>query len=270
MHPKYPKYFYKYRSIDNISELGADHSIKGLFHNQAVFSNRINFNDLFDSKIELVKPTAEELEKLNNMFEKLRFNSVDGCLSNGEIIPDGNDFTEGLIKEFNSLVDRYPFYCVSKTATNNLMWSHYADSHKGFCIEFKSEYMKADKVSYQENIPKINIMDLVRLKLNPSEDGVLRRIWAALRTKLNEWKYEEEYRFQANNSMQGGKVPEGEKFIIIPYGPEFVESVIFGCRMPEKMKEYITNNMPEKMKFKQAVERTSSIEIVDSNFSVVS
>ncbi len=224
MNPKYPKYFYKYRSIDNLDELCADNSIKGLFHNQAVFSSRKNLNDLFDSKIEMVKPIAEELEELNNLFKKARSVSVYGRLSSGELIPEGNDFIEQLIKEFNDLIDRYPFYCVSKTATNNLMWAHYADAHKGFCIEFKSEHMKADKVSYQENIPKIEIMDLVHLSLNPSADGLIERIWAALRTKLNEWKYEEEYRFQANNSMHGGKVPEGEKFIIIPYGPEFVES----------------------------------------------
>jgi hypothetical protein len=109
-------------------------------------------------------------------------------------------------------------------------------------------------------------MDLVRLKFNPNDQGRLKNIWTALRIKLDEWKYEEEYRFQASNSMNGGRVPNGKKFIIIPYGPEFVESIIFGCRMKEHIKEFIVRNMPKNTKFKQAIEKTSSIEIIGSDF----
>lgn len=51
--------------------------------------------------------------------------------------------------------------------------------------------------------------------------------------------------------------------MIIPYSPEFVESVIFGHRMPLDAKKFIINGLPAGTKFKQAVARTSSIEIIN-------
>lgn len=266
MSTDYPSHFYKYREIKNWESLSDDYSIKSLIENTAVFSNRRNFNDLFDSKIELTEPSIEEVFELESMLSKLRNNSTDGRLANGLKIPDSETLKAEVIKEFNSLIDDYPFYCVAKNPKNNLMWSHYAGSHTGFCIEFKSAHLKADKVIYKENIPQIEMMDLIRLKFNPNHKGTLKNIWTALRTKLTEWEYEEEYRFQASNSMLGGRVPKNDKFLLIPYGIEFVESVIFGCRMGSQAKSHIIDNMPKVMKYKQAMELTSSIDIVDFDY----
>ena len=63
--------------------------------------------------------------------------------------------------------------------------------------------------------------------------------------------------------MKGGRIPKEEKFMLMPYSQDFVETVIFGCRMPSDAKSHITNNMPKNMKYKQAVESLSSIELVD-------
>lgn len=104
--------------------------------------------------------------------------------------------------------------------------------------------MKADKVTYQNHIPSLNTIDLHRLHHKVYDGEELgRQIWFALRTKLDEWAYESEYRFQANNAM--GRIPKGKNFIKIPYDPEFVESVIFGCRIQENVKTFIMNNMPK-------------------------
>jgi hypothetical protein len=121
--------------------------------------------------------------------------------------------------------------------------------------------MKAEKVTYQKYIPKLNTIDLHRL-YHKTYDGeeLGNQIWRALRTKLDEWEYESEYRFQANNAM--GRIPKGKNFIKIPYDFDFVESVIFGCRMRDDAKKFIINNMPKMIKFKQAVARTSTVEII--------
>jgi hypothetical protein len=263
LNSEYPSHFYKYREIKKFNCLAEDNSIKGLIGNIAVFSNRKNFNDLFDSKVDLVPPSEEELIELDEMLSKLRCNSFDGKLSSGKPIPTSKELKSEVTQEFNSLLDDYPFFCVATNPKNNLMWSHYAGSHSGFCIEFKSTHVKASKVTYQDTIPKIQMMDLIRLKFNPNTQGTLVDVWASLRTKLLEWEYENEYRFQADNSMKGGRIPKGEKFILIPYSQDFVEAVIFGCRMPPEAKSYILNNMPKNMKYKQAIESLSSIELVD-------
>ena len=55
--------FYKFRGIDKdkvkSGKLHEDYAIKALFESVAIFSSRKNFNDLFDSKIDLVFPTPE-------------------------------------------------------------------------------------------------------------------------------------------------------------------------------------------------------------------
>lgn len=263
MSTEYPSHFYKFRQVKNWKNLAKDSSIKGLVENVAVFSNRQNFNDLFDSKIELVNPSEAEIVELDGLLSKLRSNSSDGKLKSGQSIPSAEDLKDEVTKEFNSLIDAYPFFCVTINPKNNLMWSHYAGSHTGFCIEFKSTHIKADKVTYQDTIPKIQMMDLIRLKFNPNNSGTLGDVWAALRTKLSEWEYEGEYRFQASNSMNGGRIPEGDKRMLIPYAQDSVETVIFGCRMPYEVKSHIINNMPKNMKYKQAKELISSIELID-------
>lgn len=264
MNDEYPKYFYKYRSIVDTENPEIDYSIEALLNNQAIFSSRTNFNDLFDSKIELIKPTArqvKELSKLVNKSEKLYLNN---CINKGEFTTLGIQLIKGIEESFNNIIDSYAFLSVSDNPTSNLMWSHYSNSHKGFCIEFRSEFLRADKVIYCERIPKLNTIDMLRLRFNLIDGEEFgKHIWQSLRTKLNEWAYESEYRFQASNTM--GKIPIGKNFIKIPYSPEFVESIIFGCRMPINLKKFIATQTPRHIKLKQAVEKTSSIEIISSD-----
>lgn len=264
MSDEYPKYFYKYRSITNTTELEKDYAIEALLNNQAIFSSRTNFNDLFDSKIELVRPAPWQIKKLSGLVNKSEKAHLRNCVNHGSFTPQGLELIKCIEDSFNNKIDSYPFLSLSDNPASNLMWSHYANSHSGFCIEFKSEFLEAKKVTYSDSIPKLNTIDMLRLNLNLINGEELgMHILQSLRTKLSEWSYESEYRFHANNSM--GKIPAGDKFIKCPYSPEFIESVIFGCRMPIEFKKFIAKRMPSSIKLKQAVARTSSIEITNSD-----
>lgn len=261
MSEDYPKFFYKYRSVSNKTNPSDDYSINALTNNQAIFSSRKNFNDLFDSKIELINPTPKEIKELSRFLKKEDRKNLSLWIEKGRFTPQGKEMIKGIEIEFNKLVDKYPFFSVSSNATSNLMWSHYAGSHTGFCIEFKSEHMPAKRVIYQKTIPKIKTLAMHRsfFGLEKGEDlGNL--ILVALRTKLDEWEYESEYRVHASNSF--GSVPVGQGFIKIPYDPVFIESIIFGCRMSDAVKNHIKEAMPVGMKYKQAVEKMSGIEII--------
>ncbi|EIE9605329.1 DUF2971 domain-containing protein [Vibrio parahaemolyticus] len=76
---------------------------------------------------------------------------------------------------------------------NLLMWAHYADSHRGFCLGFdasaeffnrkrseKDEFYHLRKVQYSDKRPSKSMMDM-----SPTEMFLL---------KSNEWKYEQEWR----------------------------------------------------------------------------
>jgi hypothetical protein len=260
-----PPFLYKYRGVTNESDLHKDYALDALINSYAIFSSRKNFNDLFDSKIELVKPSARQIKSARNKSDKETYKFLDKWISHGRITPEGYLQIQKLEIEFNALIDSYVFLSVSAKSTSNLMWSHYANSHRGFCIEFRTEHVTAEKVDYQDNIPQIKIAEILALPQNPEGDNHIgAKIWRALRIKLREWDYEEEYRFQLSNSGTGRMLNHGEKFLKIPYTADFVESVIFGCRTPPEIKKFIASNMPFSVKLKEAIERTSSIEIIDS------
>ncbi|WP_375724730.1 hypothetical protein LXN10_04640 [Arcobacter sp. KX21116] len=64
MNNELPSSLYKYQAIKNINNLSEDRSIQNLFNRQIIFSSRKNFNDPFDSKIDLIFPTLTEIKML--------------------------------------------------------------------------------------------------------------------------------------------------------------------------------------------------------------
>ena len=77
------------------------------------------------------------------------------------------------------------------------MWSHYGNSHKGFCIGFNvSELFNVFKdsflgrVLYKDNFP--NIHDIKKCIINNDYDTIDGLNF----TKSKEWEYEKEYRFK--------------------------------------------------------------------------
>ncbi|MGX5652526.1 DUF2971 domain-containing protein [Hydrogenophaga borbori] len=121
--------------------------------------------------------------------------------------------------------------CLSKNHNQPLMWSHYAESHRGLMIEFDSSHAsfnrrRSDKdefgflrdVRYVERRPALNI-DAI------SQD---RGFEVFALTKSNHWAYEEEQRF-IWPLEQCEKTPNGQVCLIaIP--PAAVVSVTLGCK----------------------------------------
>jgi len=96
--------------------------------------------------------------------------------------------------------------CFSKTKTNPLIWSHYANRHRGIAIGF--EYTVDNPELFPVSYPENNVRPEVDFS-NPSctskEKG--REIFL---TKAKDWKYEEEYRELV--SIQGYQTSEGFYF----------------------------------------------------------
>lgn len=253
-----PESFYKYCPINDSSNLEKEYSLINLFNNQVVFSTRKNFNDLFDSKIEFIKPTKNELRELLPLLSK----SGKHDLKKDYFGKSGGNNISQLVREINKKFDEYLFYCVSDDGKNNLMWAHYASSHKGFCIEWDSEKIQAQKVTYKKDIASFKLLDLIKhdLKIN-NKNNLGIEILNALRVKLSEWEYENEYRFHLGNSMQLLVKDKGNDFSLVSHEPEWIKSITFGCRMDQKTRQYIIENLPYKVRFKEVVEGKSNLMI---------
>lgn len=115
---------YKYRSNNR-------YALNILEKGELWFSNPQDFNDPFDCRIEYKE--LSEIEKkqyINNLLKKQ--NSVDNAGNMCE-------------REINEIIydNTYPYspfrvLSLTKDELNILMWSHYANNHKGFCIGIKA------------------------------------------------------------------------------------------------------------------------------------
>jgi len=191
---------YQYRPINEYTQ-------KILTHNELFFNSPDNFNDPYD--------TYFDIEGINITSKK-----KDNML--------------------NAVREKTRICCFSRRCDNILMWSHYADKHKGLCIEFDTLYDSND-ITWKKLKLKVNYKNNELSKLNLGVDSHegdkhLREVFAK---KSVHWKYEKETRLI---KIQG----ENEKFLKYVYtcSSKAITGVIFGAKMAYKDKvEYFNLNL---------------------------
>ena len=118
-------------------------------------------------------------------------------------------------------------YSLSQTYSDELLWAHYGNSHKGFCIEYDLELLlecyPTDKVysfpvTYSKHPPEVNVADL-------SDKEGISIIKKLTGNKSLKWKYEKEHRIIIDRS--------GEYI----YNHHALKAIYFGLRMDDLMKE---------------------------------
>jgi hypothetical protein len=90
-------------------------------------------------------------------------------------------------------VQRYAALCFSLSRNNILMWSHYAEKHKGMCLGFEVPEERTRPVEYLPEIQAIENMIVetpVDFKVEQGEKVVGRLLGA----KYEGWSYEQEVR----------------------------------------------------------------------------
>ena len=106
--------FYKYSPVYQDKTLDKEYSIVNLLNDQVTFSTRKNFNDLFDSKVNLIKPTRKELKELSRQLKTSKRTAFKNAFF-------GDDW-ELNIKKFEKSVDKlfddYLYFCVTNKNDN--------------------------------------------------------------------------------------------------------------------------------------------------------
>ncbi len=121
-----------------------------------------------------------KIARLNDLNDPFEFMSVD--MRDSEI-------RKAFRKTLSDLSERTGVLCFSRAWHNPVLWSHYADKHKGVCLGLDIPEETAMPVGYE---PKRLKIDKTR-DLNAGEIGerTMRRILA---TKFEDWRYEDEVR----------------------------------------------------------------------------
>lgn len=129
------------------------------------------------SNIALQRIKISRISDLNDPFELLGVNLRDSeHRSAFRRSKDEMDRTKGLI-------------CFSKSWQNPVLWSHYADKHRGICLGFDVSDKLLHPVNYREKPIKI-IFDKTHGSLRLSESFVNELLY----TKYSSWEYEAEVR----------------------------------------------------------------------------
>lgn len=210
------------------------------------FSKPIQLNDPFDSQLRIDHkvPSRADFELLiNDAFKEW---SKETNQSFGVITPpsyfEGEILSNGFVKEISkfkqhieSNLRNSSILSLSELYNSTTMWSHYADSHKGICIEYETRKIFpknnieeiANKVIYKSsNEIYFNSFDIyAKCCANRNKDKYFQIISEINSTKTKDWSYEKEWRLINGNAGNSH------------HGEDAIKSIFFGLKsgIEEKM-----------------------------------
>jgi len=158
------------------------------------------------------------LEDLNDPFELMWME-----------LPDKED-RKAFRKAKKNISAEYGVICFSKDWSNPVLWSHYAEKHRGVCLGFDIPDDSVIHVQYTAKRPVWNIRDgFGRVTIDKKSMNVL------LETKYKAWEYEDEIRILV-------ELKEQDKIEL--YFKEFdknfvLREVVLGARCQKDMAEEV-------------------------------
>ena len=234
-----PDSLYKYCSYTTVCQMIENESIR--------FAIRTHFNDPFD-----IAPVMSKINKKGFLDYYDKRHKTLG-FSKSDLIEELKVNTPALIERAQKItdasLDRFKITCLSENNNHILMWSHYADSHKGVCLQFKD-------IKQCLNVGKIN-MHYERVNYVPCDKRPTLKplstdhasIIETLSTKYDIWEYEQEWRIIAYSDT----FPSSEVYIKML--KRFLTGCVFGIDMSEEDKVAFKQLCQIKgfdIKFKQA------------------
>lgn len=89
----------------------------------------------------------------------------------------------------NEWARQFGILCFSRTWSNPVQWSHYAEKHRGLCLRFEVPDSTVQRVAYSSKRLFEDALQLLRDDANA--DATMLRL---LSTKYSHWRYEQEVR----------------------------------------------------------------------------
>ena len=133
---------------------------------------------------------------------------------------------EAIYKSIQNTFSKFRICSFTTKKENLLFWSHYADSHKGFCVEYDATVNPisyAFKVQYNDEYPEVKY---------PGPPNALGFKPALI--KSEEWEYEEEYRIVFVPEAE--RQPSNDGVSLILNGGE-MKNVYLGANMTDDNKQ---------------------------------
>ena len=262
MKKELPKIIYKYRNWTK------KHHKSALINNELYLSAPSDFNDPFDCKITKNHHSLNSQEKIEKYIEKGISENFEYLQAEGRNIEaerrqlrkrlQNLDEYQKEYEEINTeYIDKYLGVLSLAGRWNSiLMWSHYGDFHKGYCIGFDEEKLrnsgffgKGGNVSYTSELPFIDPLE---------DENIIKTSFYQTHHKAKDWEYEEEYRL---TKLFFDK-PKEEPIRLIKIPDECFREVIIGLKTPKEHKnEIVAECKRRKINVYQAIKEPYEFKI---------
>lgn len=133
------------------------------------------------------------------------------------------EYEKDATESFNNF---YGVLSISSEWNNILMWSHYADKHRGLAVGFKEKQLFASGLFTGEMVKYPNNRDYPTI--SPTEGNGFERHLKTIYHKSIDWKYENEYRLA--KIFRPPHIPNEEERKI-NFDPSLIEEVIIGINI---------------------------------------
>lgn len=173
----------------------------------------------------------------------------------------------------SKIIKRLRILSLSSQNNNPLLWAHYSNSHKGFCLEF--DYMQFEGVynpalrpqvvNYESQMPKLSLpQELINMcnSNNVKWEEELGKhldkcVYELALTKPKEWEYEKELRVITIHPKQGK---------VIKFDHDALRAVYFGLNMPTSQQstvmQLLSSNEWKHVKFYQMEKEAGSFKLI--------
>src|SRR6266851_1641060 len=199
--------YFRYRTINK-------HLIASLVNSQLYFAKPKNLNDPFDCRLDLRKSFSQAASSATGT-RKTWLQSA---------LKDGKKFIERWERQF----ENFGICSFSLSQRITLMWSHYADAHRGVCLLYrfpasffldpKNKIFGTDKVKYSKDALTVWLAHEAPMEL---KNFVQETAKIYLTAKSPAWKCEREVRV----------IRDKHGLMNIPFG--YLEQVCFGLSTPQ-------------------------------------
>ncbi len=174
--------------------------------------------------------------------------------------------------ELRNVVSKIIVTCFSKKNNEILMWSHYADGHKGVCIEFEFEkHQDFFEVVYNKKRKKLNLKELlyrIFYMMNQNEqtpdEALIKLLSFPFVVKSKDWNYEEEVRC-IKSLNEGLKELSKGKYLCSIEGK--INRIYLGCNISKENEDAIGDLCKVKgiEVLKTKISETSEYELLIEN-----
>ena len=240
-----PEAYYKYMNQNTLRLFLRNKTIK--------FTDPLKFNDPMDSTVPELELNVKLLKSTMMGEVATVYPEISGYKSEIENHFSADEInwkkeikvlSNELLNSWSDMISHFRILSLTTKPDNLLMWSHYADEHRGVVVKFKKDpsFGSPQKVNYKNGHQSLNNafnhMALCVVKMEAKggfnekhsdmfSDVTLKILQKYFFMKMSEWSYENEYRIVYPKS--NGKVREiNSNLDVVEVDESDIESIIIG------------------------------------------